>query len=247
MVVELQIKKFKNLNVFITGVSSGIGYSVAKAYLERGSKVYGVDINNFEDPKIKLNKKMNFFSCDVSDYSKMKKIILKIFKKTKNIDVLINSAGIIDFKSIDDSTFNFWKKIIDVNLTGTFITTKLIVPNMKKNKKGSVINVSSRAGKHGGYNETAYCASKFGIEGFSRSLYEECKPFNIFVNSITPGVPIKTSMSKKTYSKDKKKIWKNPDIITPAFLHLGTQEKNIINNKYINAWKLSKQLGNKYD
>ena len=54
-------------------------------------------------------------------------------------------------------------------------------------------------------------------------------------------------MSKKTYSKDKKKIWKNPDIITPAFLHLGTQEKNIINNKYINAWKLSKQLGNKYD
>ena len=71
----------------------------------------------------------------------MKKIINKIFKKYIKIDVLINSAGIINFKSIEESSYEFWKKIIDVNLNGTFITCKHIVPSMKLNKKGSVINV----------------------------------------------------------------------------------------------------------
>ena len=247
MEAELQTKIFNNLNIFITGVSSGIGLAVAKAYLNQGSKVYGVDINKIKNKEIKTNKRMNFFSCDVSDYTNMKKIISHVFKSTKNIDVLINSAGIIDFKSIENTSFKFWKKIIDVNLTGTFITCKLLVPTMKKNKKGSVINVSSRAGKHGGFNETAYCASKFGVEGFSRSLYEECKQYNVVVNSITPGTPINTSMSSKTYSKEKKKIWKNPFSITPAFLHLGIQKISGINNQYVDAWKLSEKVRYKYE
>ena len=176
----------------------------------------------------------------------MNDVVRKIIRKKKKIDILINCAGIIDFKSIENSSINFWKKIIDVNLTGTFISCKIIAPLMKKNKKGSIINVSSRAAKFGGFNETAYCASKFGIEGLSRSLYEECKKFNVVVNTITPGTPIKTSMSKKTYSKEKKEIWRDPEVISPAFLHLGLQNKNGINNKYINAWNLSKKVKKNY-
>ena len=117
---------------------------------------------------------------------------------------------------------------------------------MKINKKGSIINVSSRAAKYGGLNETAYCASKFAIEGFSRSLSEECKPYNISVNSITPGTPVHTAMSKKTYSDEKKKIWKDPIFITPAFLHLSIQDSSGINNQYIDAWKLSEEIKNNY-
>ena len=242
---ELQHNKFKNLNILVTGVSSGIGYAVAKAYDERGANVFGVDINDIKNSK-KLSGKFNFFNCEVQNYNKMKEIVKKIIKKNKKIDILINCAGIIDFKSIENSSINFWNKIIDVNLTGTFISCKIIAPLMKKNKKGSIINVSSRAAKFGGFNETAYCASKFGVEGLSRSLYEECKKYNVVVNTITPGTPIKTSMSKKTYSKEKKKIWRDPQIITPAFLHLGIQSKNGINNKYVNAWDLSKRVKNKY-
>jgi len=242
---ELLHKKFKDLNILVTGVSSGIGYAVAKAYDERGANVFGVDINKIKNSK-KLSGKFNFFNCEVQNYNKMKEIVKKIIKKNKRIDILINCAGIIDFKSIENSSIHFWKKIIDVNLTGTFNSCKIIAPLMKKNKKGSIINVSSRAAKFGGFNETAYCASKFGVEGLSRSLYEECKKYNVVVNTITPGTPIKTSMSKKTYSKEKKKIWKDPQIITPAFLHLGIQSKNGINNKYVNAWDLSKRVKNKY-
>jgi len=242
---ELLHKKFKDLNILVTGVSSGIGYAVAKAYDERGANVFGVDINKIKNSK-KLSGKFNFFNCEVQNYNKMKEIVKKIIKKHKKIDILINCAGIIDFKSIENSSIHFWKKIIDVNLTGTFISCKIIAPLMKKNKKGSIINVSSRAAKFGGFNETAYCASKFGVEGLSRSLYEECKKYNVVVNTITPGTPIKTSMSKKTYSKEKKKIWRDPQIITPAFLHLGIQSKNGINNKYVSAWDLSKRVKNKY-
>jgi len=245
MEAELLHNKFKDLNLLVTGVSSGIGYAVAKAYDERGANVFGLDINKIKNSK-QLSGRFTFFSCEVQNYSKMKKIIKKIIKKNKRIDILINCAGIIDFKSIENSSIHFWKKIIDVNLTGTFISCKIIAPLMKKHKKGSIINVSSRAAKFGGFNETAYCASKFGVEGLSRSLYEECKKYNIVVNTITPGTPIKTSMSKKTYSKEKKKIWRDPQIITPAFLHLGLQNKNGINNKYINAWDLSKKVKNKY-
>ena len=245
MGVELQHNSFKNLNVFITGVSSGIGYAVAKAYDSRGAKVFGVDINKLKVSNTFSNK-FQFFNCEVQNYQKMKNIVNKIIKKYKNIDVLINCAGIIDFKSIENSQINFWKKIIEVNLTGTFISCKIIAPLMKKNNKGSIINVSSRAAKIGGLNETAYCASKFGVEGLSRSLHEECKKFNIFVNTITPGTPIKTSMSKKTYPCEKKKVWKDPDIISPAFLHLGIQNKKGINNKYINAFNLSKKVRSKY-
>ena len=245
MGVELQRNSFKNLNVFITGVSSGIGYAVAKAYDSRGANVFGVDIN-----KVKMlnnfSNKFKFFDCEVQNYQKMKNIVNKIVKKHKYIDVLINCAGIIDFKSIENSQINFWKKIIEVNLTGTFISCKIIAPLMKKNNKGSIINVSSRAAKIGGLNETAYCASKFGVEGLSRSLYEECKTFNIFVNTITPGTPIKTAMSKKTYTNEKKKIWKDPEIISPAFLHLGIQNIKGINNKYVNAFNLSKKVRSKY-
>lgn len=243
---ELQTSQFKNLNILITGASSGIGLAVAKSFLKMGSNVYAIDINRMNDKEFTSNSKGNFFLSDICDYDNMNNIIKKIFQKVTNIDVLINCAGIIDFKSIEDSSYEFWKKIIDVNLNATFITCKLVVPTMKINKKGSIINVSSRAAKYGGLNETAYCASKFAIEGFSRSLSEECKPYNISVNSITPGTPVHTAMSKKTYSDEKKKIWKDPIFITPAFLHLGIQDSNGINNQYIDAWKLSEEIKNNY-
>lgn len=243
---ELQTSKFTNLNILITGASSGIGLAVAKLFLKMGSNVYAIDTNQMSDKEFMSDNKSSFFLSNICDYNNMNNIIKKIFQKVTNIDILINCAGIIDFKSIEDSSYEFWKKIIDVNLNGTFITCKLIVPTMKINKKGSVINVSSRAAKYGGLNETAYCASKFAIEGFSRSLSEECKPYNVSVNSITPGTPIHTAMSKKTYSKEKKKIWKDPICIAPAFLHLGIQDSSGINNQYIDAWKLSQEIKNEY-
>ena len=245
MVEELQLNKFSKLNVLITGVSSGIGYAVAKSYLKFGSTVFGMDNNQSDNLNFNTDN-FHFFLCDVSNDQITKDIIQNIFDKFKFIDILINCAGIIDFKSIEESSYEFWNKIINVNLTGTFLMCKNVIPKMKEYKKGSVINVSSRAAKYGGNNESAYCASKFGVEGLSRALYEECRPYNIVVNTITPGTPIHTAMSETTYSNDKKKIWIDPILITPAFLHLGIQNVNGINNQYVDAWKLSQEVKSEY-
>ena len=100
MVVELQHNTFKNLKVFITGTSSGIGHAVSKAYLERGSIVYGIDNKNNKSLNLQF-KNFEFYNCNVQNYKKMSLIVKKILKKSKSIDVLINCAGIIDFKSIN--------------------------------------------------------------------------------------------------------------------------------------------------
>jgi NAD(P)-dependent dehydrogenase (short-subunit alcohol dehydrogenase family) len=94
----------------------------------------------------------------------------------------------------------------------------------------------------GGDIESAYCASKFGIEGFSRALAIEFRPYNVSVNSITPGHPMRTAMSEITYGPEQRKIWKDPMELTPAFVHLALQDAGGLNDQYVRAWDLVQQL-----
>ncbi len=96
--------------------------------------------------------------------------------------------------------------------------------------------------RHGGNNESAYCASKFGIEGFSRALAVEFAPYNVSVNTITPGHPVHTSMSEITYDAEKRKIWKEPGELAPAFIHLARQDASGLNDSYVRAWDLVLKL-----
>ena len=97
----LQTNKFNNLNIFITGASSGIGLAVSKLFLRMGSNVYAIDNNKMNDQEFMSNNNGNFFLSDICDYKNMNNIIKKILQKVINIDILINCAGIIDFKSIE--------------------------------------------------------------------------------------------------------------------------------------------------
>ena len=128
---------------------------------------------------------------------------------------------------------------IEINLRAPFLCCKAVAPGMKARRAGSIINVSSNAGIKGGVDEAVYCATKFGIEGLSRSLAVEFGPYNIAVNSITPGHPVHTSMSETTYGEAQRKIWKDPSEIAPAFVHLALQDSSGIHDQYVRAWDLA--------
>jgi NAD(P)-dependent dehydrogenase (short-subunit alcohol dehydrogenase family) len=132
-----------------------------------------------------------------------------------------------------------------VNLRGSFLCTRAVARGMKQRRSGAIINVSSNAGTRGGKDESAYCASKFGIEGFSRALAVEFTPYNVSVNTITPGHPVHTSMSEVTYDADKRKVWKDPIELAPAFVHLALQDPSGLNDRHVRAWDLVVELREK--
>ena len=125
--------------------------------------------------------------CDVSQYSDVKSLVDISVKRFGRIDVLVNNAGIVYFKSIMDTTEEEWNNTIDTNLKGVFLFTKEVLPYMIENKSGVIVNVSSGAGKSGFPNLSAYCASKFGVIGFTESIAKEVANNNVKVMTICPG------------------------------------------------------------
>lgn len=231
----------------VTGAARGIGRAVARAYAAEGAIVYGADRIagelEAEIANIKATGATAYaFAVDLASPSDIERFTQQVLSQTDRIDVLANVAGIIAEKHLIETSLEEWNAILDINLRGPFLTCKAFAPLMLKAGQGSIINVSSRAGVMGFANEIAYCASKWGLEGMSRSIAEDLGPHGITVNTITPGHPTHTSMSEITYGPEQRKIWKDPVEITPAFVHLALQTPQGIHNQYVNAWQLSEQL-----
>ena len=193
----------KNKTAVITGGAQGFGLEIAKNFIKFGAKVHIWDIDKFQLNKASKyinNKDLSFNVVDVTNFKNVEKIVKKITKKSK-IDILINSAGITGpttqlwkYKLID------WKKIIEINLNGTFYCCKSIVPYMIKNNYGRIVNISSVSGKDGNANASAYSSSKAGVLALTKSLGKELAKYNIAVNAITPAgakTRILKQMSKK--------------------------------------------------
>ena len=180
---------FKDRTAVITGGAQGFGLDIAKRFLKSGAKVIIWDI----DPKMLDktsqdldNSNLSFNIVDVSNYKDVESCIKKITKKS-NIDILINNAGITGpTASLWEYDVEMWKKIVDINLFGTFNCCRAIVPYMIKNNYGRIVNVASVAGKDGNANASAYSAAKAGAIGLTKSLGKELADKNIAVNAITP-------------------------------------------------------------
>ena len=180
---------FKNRAAIITGGAQGFGLDIAKRFIRSGAKVIIWDID--ENELIKASKVINsenleYYVVDVSNFDEVKDSIDTIIKK-KNIDILINNAGITgSTASLWDYDVSEWNKIIQINLMGTFNCCKCIVPNMIKNNYGRIVNVASVAGKDGNANASAYSSAKAGTIGLTKSLGKELADKNIAVNAVTP-------------------------------------------------------------
>ena len=180
---------FKNRTAVVTGGAQGFGLDVAKRFLDSGAKVFIWDIDekllNTVIDEIK-NPKLEFNIVDVANYNDVEKNVSKITAKT-NIDILINNAGITGPTGpLWEYDVEIWKKIVQINLMGTFNCCRAIIPNMIKNNYGRIVNVASVAGKDGNANASAYSSGKAGVIGLTKALGKELADKDIAVNTITP-------------------------------------------------------------
>ncbi len=180
---------FKNRTALITGGAQGFGLDIAKRFLKSGAKViiWDIDLKMLEKAKKDLNNSnLSSHIVDVSNYKDVENCINDILKKT-NIDILVNNAGITGpTAALWEYNVEMWKKVVDINLMGTFNCCRTIIPNMIKNNYGRIVNVASVAGKDGNANASAYSVAKAGAIGLTKSLGKELADKNIAVNAITP-------------------------------------------------------------
>jgi len=173
----------QNRTAVVTGASSGIGLCTTEALLEKGAMVYG--LSRSETPI--EHEKFRWIPADLSRPRDIMEAFGSIREHEERIDVLVNNAGIGLFGDVETLSAEAWGAVIGVNLTAAFLCTREVVPLMKRQRSGTIVNVSSIAGKRGFRGGTAYCASKFGLNGFSEALMEELREYGIRVISLNPG------------------------------------------------------------
>ena len=180
---------FKNRTAIVTGGAQGFGLDIVKRFLDSGGKViiWDIDQKMIEKASNQLNSpNLSSNIVDVSNYDEVDKSVSEITKNT-NIDILINNAGITGpTATLWEYDIDMWKKVVEINLMGTFNCCRAIVPNMIKNNYGRIVNVASVAGKDGNANASAYSVGKAGAIGLTKSLGKELADKNIAVNAVTP-------------------------------------------------------------
>jgi len=195
----------KNKRVLITGATGGIGNSLIEKFNNLGSLIIATGTN--EEKLNNLKEKypnINIEKFKLEEHNKIEKFIDTIYTKLNGLDILVNNAGItLDNLSIRLSEEN-WQKVLDINLTSSFLMCKFAIKKMLKNKFGKIINVTSIVGHTGNVGQANYAASKAGIIAFSKSLALEYAKKNINVNCVSPGF-IKTDMTDKI-NEDFKKV-----------------------------------------
>lgn len=186
----------------ITGASKGIGKAIAKELAQEGIQVIAnynkseEEAKNLQEELAKKNIKLDIFKADVSKREEAKQLINYALEKYGKIDILINNAGISEYKLFTDETDEDWNRVINTNLYSAFVMSQEVSRNMIHNKKGCIINISSIWGLVGGSLEVLYSISKAGLDGMTKALAKELGPSNIRVNSIAPGM-INTKMNSK--------------------------------------------------
>lgn len=199
-------------NILITGGAGGIGLEIVHYFEKKNFNIIILDKTLKKDFKKNFNKiKKNifYFEVDLLEIKKTEKKIQQIISKFKTIDILINCAGIQYISKIENFPTNEWRKVIDINLTSSFITSKNIIPVMKNNNSGRIINISSVHGLVASENKSAYVASKHGLIGLTKAIALELSKTKITCNAISPGwvlTPLVEKQIKKLASKNKTSI-----------------------------------------
>ncbi|UZJ80960.1 SDR family NAD(P)-dependent oxidoreductase [Fictibacillus sp. KU28468] len=210
----------------ITGAGSGMGKAAAKVFAAQGAKVVLADLNrdaaNLTAEEIGQAGEVMVVQTDVGDDESVQYLVNEAVDKYKNLDVLLNCAGVPQFFTpIEEMSISEWDKIMNVNTKSIFLTTRHLVPHMKKKRKGSIINIASIAGIRARPGLNAYCASKGAAIMLTKALALELAPYKIRVNAINPG-PAETPMLGKFLPGDEEKVEEDKKKIFLDSVPLGT-------------------------
>lgn len=192
---EKSIKRDDRVAI-VTGGTKNIGLSICRKLLNKNIKIAMIGSNqesidtalqNFDDMQHQDGDLIGFVS-DLVEPNNIKDLVLDVYKKFGRIDVIINSAGILDLSSVEETTIETWNKIISVNLSAPFFLVQNSLPYLKKSNAPRIINISSNAGRMGGYaNGMSYTSSKGGLISLTYGLARQLAKWNITVNCIAPG------------------------------------------------------------
>ena len=237
------MKDLQNKNIIVTGASGGIGNSIIEKLNECGANVLasGTRIEKLEELKTRFDK-VKILKFDISQSDKIEEFIESAHKELGGLDCIVNNAGITQDNLAIRMSIDEWKKVIDINLTSTFLLSKFAIKKMLKNKSGKIVNITSVVGHTGNLGQANYTASKAGIVAMSKSLAIEYAKKNININCISPGF-IKTAMTDQIDEKFKDVIISKipsarlgePDDIANAVLFLSSDQSNYINGETIHV------------
>jgi len=239
----------KDKVVVLTGAASGIGRATAILFAQEGAKLVLSDINEEKGQEtLQLVKKYQqdvlFIKCDVSKGAEVKKIIEKTIEKHERIDVLINNAGVVRVGQIESMSEDEYDLLLNVNLKGIYFCCHYAIPHLKKQKSGIIINLASVAGHIGQAEHALYCSTKHGVIGMTKALALDLAPYNIRVNSVSPGATdtpmLVSDVTKQAkdrgldYETVKKEFeregvmgrWAQPEEIAKGILFLATDESS---------------------
>ena len=234
----------KNKNIIVTGASGGLGNSIVKKLYENGANILatGTKKEKLDDLKSQFNN-IKILSFDISQNDEIDKFMENATKELGgNLYCIVNNAGITRDNLAIRMSSDEWKKVIDVNLTSTFLLSKSAIKKMLKNKQGKIINITSVVGHTGNLGQANYTAAKAGIVAMSKTLAIEYAKKNININCISPGF-IKTNMTEKIDAKYKEIILSKipsarlgePEDIANAVLFLASNQSDYINGETLHV------------
>lgn len=233
--------RLKDKVAIITGGSTGIGYAIANAYLKEGAKVViaSYDKDEVESSVKELSEIYGKESilglrCDVKVSEDVKQVVKDAMDKFGRIDILINNAGITNSNLTENVSEEDFINMFDVNTFGVFRFIKEVIPIMKEQGKGSIINTSSMVANDGSRMQTAYSASKYAVNGITKSCAKELGAFGIRVNAVAPGA-VMTDMVRKATTEEMRKMLEKtcalnkiaqPEELAGAYVYLGSDESS---------------------
>ena len=237
------MKDLENKKIIVTGASGGIGNSIVEKLNDCGADILasGTREEKLEELKNKF-KNVKILKFDISQNEKIEEFIENASKELGGLDCIVNNAGITQDNLAIRMNLEEWKKVVDLNLTSTFLMSKFAVKKMLKNKKGKIINITSVVGHTGNLGQANYTASKAGVIAMSKSLAIEYAKKNINVNCISPGF-IKTAMTDKIDEKFKEAIISKipsarlgePQDIANAVIFLASSQSDYINGETLHV------------